>query len=293
MRIDAHHHLWDLEKVNYPWLMAKGERRFFGDPSKIQRNYLWREFSNDAMNHGFQGSVHIQVGANDPLEEAKWVDTINCQTKCWPIAQVAFADLADKDLEHYLDELLKLKTVKGIRQIIGRAPEENSLSNINKLLSNPKFLKGLNIICERNLTFDLQLIPELMELISPILKKVPNLDIVLCHAGSPYNRTKFGVEDWSDRLKDLSNQSNIFCKLSGLGMFDHNWTKNTITPIVQTVLNQFGAERVMFGSNFPVDSITASYNELISAYEEIFENYTAEDQAKVFGLTAKHFYSIN
>ena len=293
MKIDAHHHLWDLEKVNYPWLMAKGERRFFGDPSKIQRNYLWNEFSSDAKNHGFQGSVHIQVGANDPLEEAKWVDTINRQTKCWPIAQVAFADLADKDLEHYLDELLKLKTVKGIRQIIGRAPEENSLSNINKLLSNPKFLKGLNIICERNLTFDLQLIPELMELISPILKKVPNLDIVLCHAGSPYNRTKMGLEDWSDRLKDLSNQSNIFCKLSGLGMFDHNWTKNTISPIVQTVLNQFGAERVMFGSNFPVDSITSSYNELISAYEEIFENYTAEDQAKVFGLTAKHFYSIN
>ena len=293
MKIDAHHHLWDLEKVNYPWLMAKGERRFFGDPSKIQRNYLWREFSNDAMNHGFQGSVHIQVGANDPLEEAKWVDTINRQTKCWPIAQVAFADLTDKNLEQYLDELLKLKTVKGIRQIIGRAPEEDSLSNINKLLTNPKFLKGLNIICERKLTFDLQLIPELMELISPILKKVPNLDIVLCHAGSPYNLTKMGLEDWSDRLKDLSNQSNIFCKLSGLGMFDHNWTKNTITPIVQTVLNQFGAERVMFGSNFPVDSITSSYNELISAYEEIFKNYTAADQAKVFGLTAKHFYSIN
>ena len=293
MRIDAHHHLWDLEKVNYPWLMAKGERRFFGDPSRIQRNYLWREFANDAENHGFQASVHIQVGANDPLEEAKWVDTINRQTKCWPIAQVAFADLTDKNLEQYLNELLKLKTVKGIRQIIGRAPEEDSLSNINKLLTNPKFLKGLHIICERKLTFDLQLIPELMELISPILKKVPNLDIVLCHAGSPYNRTKFGLEDWSDRLKDLSNQSNIFCKLSGLGMFDHNWTKNTITPIVQTVLNQFGAERVMFGSNFPVDSITSSYKELVSAYEEIFKNYTAEDQAKIFGLTAKQFYSIN
>ena len=79
--------------------------------------------------------IHIQVGANDPLEEAKWVDTINRQTKCWPIAQVAFADLTDKNLGQYLDELLKLKTVKGIRQIIGRAPEEDSLSNINKLLT--------------------------------------------------------------------------------------------------------------------------------------------------------------
>jgi len=293
MRIDAHHHLWDLKKVNYPWLMAKGERRFFGDPSKIQRNYLWNEFSNDAKSHGFQGSVHIQVGANDPLEEAKWVDTINKQTKCWPIAQVAFADLTDEKLTQHLDELCKLNSVKGIRQIIGRAPEEDSLSNINSLLADPKFLKGLNVIAERNLTFDLQLIPELMELISPILKKVPNLKIVLCHAGSPYNRTKLGLADWGKSLQTLSSQSNVFCKLSGLGMFEHDWTEESIAPISKTVLTQFGTERVMFGSNFPVDSITSTYKDLILAYEGILRDYTNEERAQIFGLTAKHFYSID
>ena len=78
---------------------------------------------------------------------------------------------------------------------------------IFKLLENPNFLKGLNEISERGLTFDLQLIPEFMEIIAPILKKVPNLNVVLCHAGSPYNRTLAGLSDWSERLKDLSNLS--------------------------------------------------------------------------------------
>ena len=293
MKIDAHHHLWDLEKVNYPWLMAKGEKRFFGNPSKIQRSYLWEEFSKDALDFEFQGSVHIQVGAKNPLEEAKWVDSINNQNRYWPLAQVAFADLTDEKLDQYLDKLCKLGTVKGVRQILGRAPEEDSFSKVNQLLDNPRFLTGLNIIADRKLTFDLQLIPDLMELISPILKKVPNLKVALCHAGSPYNRTKVGLSDWSDRLQELSIQNNIFCKLSGLGMFDHNWSQNSITPIINTVLTQFGSERVMFGSNFPVDSITSSYKDLILAYEGVLSDYTNEDQVRIFGLTAKKFYSIN
>ena len=292
MKIDAHHHLWNLTKVNYPWLMDKGKIRFFGDPTDIQRNYLWQEYSQDAKNAGFQGSVHIQVGASDPIQEAKWVDSINKETQYWPVAQVAFADLTDAELSRNLDRLQELKSVKGIRQIVGRAPEEDTLTSLSKLLENPNFLKGLNEISERGLTFDLQLIPEFMEIIAPILKKVPNLNVVLCHAGSPYNRTLAGLSDWSERLKDLSNLNNVCCKLSGLGMFEHNWTKDTIKPIVQTVINQFGSQRVMFGSNFPVDSISSDFNKLSSSYEAILSQYPTRQQNEIFGLTAQNFYSL-
>jgi len=101
------------------------------------------------------------------------------------------------------------------------------------------------------------------------------------------------LSDWSNRLQELSIQNNIFCKLSGLGMFDHNWSQNSITPIINTVLTQFGSERVMFGSNFPVDSITSSYKDLILAYEGVLSDYTNEDRVRIFGLTAKKFYSID
>ena len=292
MKIDAHHHLWNLTKVNYPWLMDKGKIRFFGDPTDIQRNYLWQEYSQDAKNAGFQGSVHIQVGASDPIQEAKWVDSINKETQYWPVAQVAFADLTDAELSRNLDRLQELKSVKGIRQIVGRAPEEDTLTSLSKLLENPNFLKGLNEISERGLTFDLQLIPEFMEIIAPILKKVPNLNVVLCHAGSPYNRTLAGLSDWSERLKDLSNLNNVYCKLSGLGMFEPNWSTETTKPIVQTVINQFGPERVMFGSNFPVDSISSNFKKLSTSYETILSQYPTTQQNEIFGLTAKNFYSL-
>ena len=92
--IDAHHHLWDLNAVNYPWLMEKGKRRFFGDPTRIQRNYLIDEHIQLANELGFKGSVHIQVGAADGLEEAQWINRVVNENQSWPMVQVAFCDLS-------------------------------------------------------------------------------------------------------------------------------------------------------------------------------------------------------
>ncbi|MEP5729888.1 MAG: hypothetical protein ABJL67_11035 [Sulfitobacter sp.] len=91
--IDAHHHLWDLDAVEYPWLNAKGVTRFFGDPTPIQRNYLIEEFMAEARAHGFAGSVHVQVGAADAWEEAEWVQQVADANPDWPLVQVVYCDL--------------------------------------------------------------------------------------------------------------------------------------------------------------------------------------------------------
>ncbi len=100
--IDAHHHLWDLNAVDYPWLMEKGKKRFFGDPTPIQRNYLIDEHIKLAAALGFKASVHIQVGAADGLEVAKWVNKIVSEHQSWPMAQVAFCDLTSDQREIHL-----------------------------------------------------------------------------------------------------------------------------------------------------------------------------------------------
>ncbi|RMH44144.1 MAG: amidohydrolase, partial [Alphaproteobacteria bacterium] len=161
MRIDAHHHLWDLSAVHYPWLMARGVRRFFGDPTPIQRNYLIDEFRRDAA--GFSGSVHVQVGAADPMAEARWVDTVAASVPDWRMAQVVFCDLTAPDLGKRLDAFQKLRTVRGVRQIVGRAPGEDARTGTNTLLDTPAFLDGLKEVGRRGLSFDLQLVPELIE----------------------------------------------------------------------------------------------------------------------------------
>ena len=287
--IDAHHHLWDLEAVHYPWLMARGVERFFGDPTPIQRNYLLPEFRSDAAPCGIRASVHIQVGAENGLDEARWVQSVADANPDWPMAQVVFCDLTSADLPAQLGRFQTLPTVRGLRQIVGRAPGEDAQTGTNTLLDDPRFLAGLQEAGRRGLSFDLQLIPELMEKTAQILAQAPDTRVALCHAGSPHDRSAAGLKDWAQRLRALSDLPHVSCKLSGLGMFDHNWTPGTIRPIVQVCLEQFEPDRVMFGSNFPVDKLYGDYTTLAQAYRDLVP---AEAHSAVFRDTAARFYDL-
>ena len=288
MRIDAHHHIWDLDAVRYPWLMAKGERRFFGDPTPIQRNYLAEEFRSDAEACGFEASVHIQVGADDGMAEAKWVQSVH--DSCgWPTVQVGFCDVASDGAKDRLEALAALPTMRGIRQIVGRAPGEDARTGTNELLSDPAFERGLAQVAETGLSFDLQLTPELMEATIGVFRKVPELRVAVCHAGSPHDDSRGGRQLWRRGLAGLAELPGFVCKISGLGMFRHGWTIEDLRPAVEACLELFGPERCMFGSNFPVDSLQSGYANLVSAIEEIVPD---GDHEAVFGGTAQEFYRI-
>lgn len=287
--IDAHHHLWDLGAVHYPWLMAKGETRFFGDPAPIQRDYLLQEFRAEATAEGIGASVHIQVGAEDGLAEARWVQSVADANPDWPTAQVVFCDLTAPGLAQQLDQFQRLPTVRGVRQIVGRAPDEDARTGTNALLGDPRFLAGLQEAGRRGLSFDLQLIPELMDKTAQVLAKAPQTQVALCHAGSPHDRSAAGLADWAKNLKRLSDLTHVTCKLSGLGMFDHNWTPGRLCPIVETCMAQFGIDRVMFGSNFPVDKLYSDYRKLVQAYRALIP---VDMHSAVFRDNAARFYDL-
>ncbi|WP_171180496.1 amidohydrolase [Ruegeria sp. HKCCD8929] len=287
--IDAHHHLWDLEAVHYPWLMARGVERFFGDPTPIQRNFLLREFRSEAEPCGIRASIHIQVGAENGLDEAQWVQSVADANPDWPMAQVVFCDLTSADLSAQLETFQSLPTVRGVRQIVGRAPGEDAQTGTNTLLDDPRFLTGLQKAGRRGLSFDLQLIPGLMEKTAGVLAQALNTKVALCHAGSPHDRSPEGLKEWAKHLRHLSDLPQVTCKLSGLGMFDHNWTVESIRPIVDECLAQFGADRVMFGSNFPVDKLYCDYTSLAQAYRDLVP---AEAHSGVFRETAARFYDL-
>ena len=290
MRIDSHHHLWDLKKVHYPWLMERGKRRFFGDPTPIQRDFLVGEFREIARASGVSASVHVQVGASDALQEARWVQSVADDNPGWPVAQVAFCDLAVDDVEASLAPLLELSTTRGIRQIVGRSSAEDSRTGTNQLLDDPRFEAGLNRVAELGLSFDLQLTPGLMQKTAELLSRIERLPVALCHCGSPDDWTAEGVQKWKDLLRLLAELPRMHCKLSGLGMFRRDWSADHIRPIAEVCLELFGPDRCMFGSNFPVDSLSSSYDAIVSAYLEIVPEC---DHAKVFSGTAKRFYRID
>jgi predicted TIM-barrel fold metal-dependent hydrolase len=273
--------------VHYPWLMEFGKPRFFGDPTPIQRDYLLAEHRAISHNNGFVASVHIQVGAEDGLAEARWVDQVALANPEWPMVQVAFCDLTASDRENQLDQFQALKSVVGMRQIVGRSPEEDTKNGTNALIADPEFKAGLHSLASRGLSFDLQLIPELMKPMGKVLEQVPDLQVALCHAGSPYDRSSDGIAKWAAGLAQLSALQNVSCKLSGLGMFDHDWNAKSVRPIADVVMKQFGSDRVMFGSNFPVCSLSSSFDELMERHMAIVPE---EHHKAVFHDNAARFY---
>ncbi|MCY3880254.1 MAG: amidohydrolase family protein [Rhodobacteraceae bacterium] len=287
MRIDAHHHVWDLRRIHYPWLMAKGVRRFFGDPTPIQRNYSVDEFRREAEQCGFEASVHIEVGAGDPLAEAEWVNRQSVKSGGWPTVQVAHCDLVREDAETVLNALVDIPTVRGVRHIIGRSEEEDARTGSNDLLTSRKFAGSLRLLADMGFSFDLQLTPGLIPRTADLLAGLPSLRVALCHAGSPNRRRDATIKAWEANLPRLAALPQLSCKLSGLGMFHHGWTVDEIRPIVETCLDVFGPARCMFGSNFPVDSLQSTYRDAVRAYEEIIP---ATMHDAVFGGNAAEFY---
>ena len=292
--IDAHHHLWDLEACDYPWLMAKGVKRFFGDPTPIQKNYLVSDLRHDAQRYGLEASVHIQVGVapGTELAETAWLQEVGDEEGL-PSAIVAYCELDRGDAPAVLASHMQSSRVRGVRQIIGRSDEEDATTGSGQLIDNPAWQDNLEMLGELGLSFDLQLTPGQVPRVAEVLAMAPDTQIALCHCGSPWDQSASGLAPWRDGLRLLASLPNVACKVSGLGMFDHDWTVDSIRPIVEACIEAFGVRRTMFGSNFPVDKLHADYTTIWSAYEEITSGLSEADQQSLFVNTARAFYGID
>lgn len=291
--VDAHHHLWDLEALDYPWLMARGVRRFFGDPTPIQRNYLVADLRDDARDYQLVGSVHVQVGVaeGEEIRETAWLETTAARDGL-PSAIVGFCDLTRDDVSDVLDAHAAHSRFRGIRQIIGRSADEDARTGSGQLIDDARWSRGLRELAGRGMSFDLQLVPEQMPRVAELFAQLPELDVALCHCGSPWDQSRAGLRAWRHGLERLASLPRMRCKLSGLGMFDHDWTTASIRPVIETCIEVFGPGRCMFGSNFPVDKLHRGYSDVWRAFEDIVAPLREPDRDRLFAGTAIDFYRL-
>ena len=291
--IDAHHHLWDLSACNYPWLMQKGVKRFFGDPAPIQKNYFVEDFRSDFGDLNIVKSVHVQVGTDeaDAVKETEWLQSC-ADSQGLPSAIVGFIDLTDENRDAILDAHLQYDALRGVRQIVSRNAEEDKRSGTCALLENLNFAKGLKRLADLNLSFDLQLTPPVLKQAADLFCRHSNTKLALCHAASLQDFSEDGISQWRSGLKSLATHENILCKISGFGMFDHQWNRETIRDYVLQAIDIFTPARVAFGSNFPVDKLYASYQEVIGAYLDITDGFSISQRQAMFHDNAEKFYAI-
>ena len=294
--VDAHHHLWDLEQVHYPWLMERGVRRFFGDPTPIQKDYLVCDFQYDFGELPVKASVHIQVGAaeGEAVRETRWLQQSSQASGAHglPNAIVAFCDLSSVNAQQVLQEHSLSLNLRGVRQIIGRADEEDAITRSGDLLDNPTFAKHLRILGGMGLSFDLQLTPPQMPKAYSLIRETPDTPIALCHCGSPWDRSLEGLKFWRQNMAVLASLPNVVCKLSGFGMFDPQWNTQSVKDIVLFAIDTFGPERCMFGSNFPVDKLYKSYFEVYGHFMELIEGFSQAEKQLLLADSARRFYRI-
>lgn len=290
--IDAHHHLWDLEACAHTWLLQPG-KRFFGDPAPIAKNYHVPDFRDDFGDLPIFGSVHIQVGVEEDqsVGETAWISE-QAEQYGLPNAIVAFCDLTLDNAQSELDRHAAFSNLRGVRQIVGRDAKEDARNGTNALLQDDSFKAGLQSLIARKLSFDLQLTPPLLKAAARLFKAVEDVPVALCHAASLQDFSKQGFQEWEAGLKDFAEHENMICKISGLGMFDQNWTIESLRDKVLRVVDIFGPSRIAFGSNFPVDKLYASYTDTMGAYLRITEGFSATERQDMFHNVAKTFYRI-
>lgn len=287
--IDSHHHFWDLSKLTYPWLEAKGSKRFFGQPDPIRKNYLPQDYLNDHQNK-VTSSVHIQVGCL-PEQNLKETELItNFAKEGSPITAIIPAvDIRSKDLTSQLDGQQAFPLVKGVRHMIGKSPDENHQLPTFK---SSEWLEGWRILAQRNLTFDLQLTEEQYQAVFDTLAQVPELHVVLCHFASPWDQSAKGFKNWQAWMTRFASLPNCNIKLSGFSMFTHSFNQDNFIKYATTAIETFGDERCMLGSNFPVDKLHMSFAELFTAWQALLSLCNNSEAENIAANAVKRFYNI-
>jgi len=294
--IDAHHHLWDLNALRYPWLLDPAAEQTFGGFDPIRRDYLLSEYRSESAALTVVKSVHVQAETDraDSLGETHWLQTLadDERNQGFPHAIVAYADLCATDVEEVLGAQSAYANVRGIRQILNYHSDPKLTYTKTNLLEDPNFERGFAQLADFGLSFDLQCYFSQMTLAAELAARHPDIPVILNHAGMPAERDRASLAGWREGLRELATCPNVAVKLSGLGMCDPTWTPDSLRPLVLDTLEIFGPARVLFGSNFPVDKLFSSFDVLIDALFAITAGLTDDERHAVFHDNAVRWYRL-
>lgn len=291
--IDAHHHIW--RRADLPWLTGPMQPRIFGPYEPIQRDYLIDEYLDDIANLGVAGSVYVQ--ANWPPdrfeEEVAWADGVANDTG-WPKAIIGFADMTVDDARPQLDALAKYPRVRGVRQQFHwHANELYRFATRPDLSGDRTVQRNIARLADYGFSFDLQVFSGQMADAADLAAACPNVIFVLQHAGMLEDLSEEGRAAWRGGMGILAAQPNVVSKLSALGTFIRANDAAHINRIVSETIGFFGAERCLFGSNFPIEKLWTTYKPLLAAYREAVAALSSADQHFVFHGSAERVYRLD
>jgi predicted TIM-barrel fold metal-dependent hydrolase len=292
--VDAHHHIWRQDDL--AWLKGPMQPRIFGPYEPIRRDYPIAEYLADLAGTGVVASVYCQTNwpPKGELTEVEWVDAEAKKSHGVLQGMTAYCNLLAEDAPEMLEAEAKAsKLVRGIRMQLHW--HENPLYRFAPrpdLMHEPLFRKNLAKLQDHGWLFELQIFTSQMKEAAGLIQAFPGINFVLLHAGMLEDLSTAGRAAWREGMRRLAGLPNLYVKLSGLGTFIHRVDPAHIADIALPTIEMFGAERCVFGSNFPIEKLWSRYAELVTAYRGALATLPDADQARVFSGTARRLYRL-
>jgi predicted TIM-barrel fold metal-dependent hydrolase len=290
--IDSHFHVW--RQADLPWLTGPMQPRIFGPYEAIRRDYPMREYLSDLAGSGVEKAVYVQANwpVDRAVEEAAWIESVALETG-WPHGLVAYADLTVADARPALDRLTRFPRLRGIRQQLHW--HENLLYRFASrpdFCADPAVRRNVAWLADYGLVFDLQVFAGQMAGAAELAAACPRVTFVLQHAGMLEDLSPAGRTAWRAGMALLAGQPNVMAKLSGFGTFIHRNDVDHVGWLIVETVALFGAERCLWGSNFPIEKLWTSYDALLDAFRRGGGGLSEAEHNAIFFNTARRVYRL-
>ena len=275
MVIDSHQHFWKYEPVKHSWIDD--------NMSVIRKNFLPSDLAKVYQENGINGCVAVQ--ADQTLEETDFLIDLASKND-YIKGIVGWVDLRSKNIEEALEKYSKHNIVKGFRHVVQGESDHN-------FLLRPNFLRGISLLERYNFTYDILVFPHQLGAVLEFVKQFPKQKFVIDHIAKPYIKDGF-FEGWASQMKLISKQENVYCKMSGMiTEADYNtWTLEQLNPYMDLILNVFGSNRIMFGSDWPVCLVAGNYKQVKEIVTNFIVKLSDSEQRGIMGNNAINFYNI-
>jgi L-fuconolactonase len=275
LKIDAHQHFWYFDPIKDSWMT--------NEMSVIKKDFIPQDLQPVLGENGFDGCVLVQVDQSENendflLELAVKNDFIK--------GVIGWVDLQAEKLNERLAYYQQFKKLKGFRHILQGEKDR-------AYMLKPEFIRGISVLTQFNYTYDILIFPDQLQYTEKFVESFPEQKFVIDHLAKPYIKDK-KIDGWKGDIQQLAQYENVFCKISGMVTEAswQSWEENDFMPYIDVVVNTFGTDRVMFGSDWPVCLLAATYNEVVHIVKNYFSSFTENEQDKVFGQNAIKFYNL-
>jgi L-fuconolactonase len=273
--VDSHQHFWQVGRFDYPWMTA--------DVDVLCHDYLPAALEPVLSRNGVGQTILVQ--ASNSVAETRWLLQL-AEENPFIAGVVGWVDLQSESVGRELDELAAHPKFKGVRHLVESEPAHDWLNQAS-------VQKGLGELSSRGLSYDLLVHARHLKHATTAVSECPDLRFVIDHlAKPPVARSE--IDEWARQMKPIAAAANVWCKLSGL-VTEANWTSWRIEdfiPYVDKALEYFGPQRLMFGSDWPVCLLAASYEQVLEMFQTLLADLSEKDRELIFSKNAAKFYRI-